>query len=158
MIAETAEQGIELKPHLVKEVRGVSGYREPRPGRARVPAKSEDWQTVVTALEKVVSEGTGTAARVPGVRVGGKTGTSQNPHGEDHALFVCVAPLDDPTIAIAVVVENAGHGGSEAAPRAGEALRRVFLPDSLRRPAPRPAPTAAPADDRTIVRNEEVGD
>jgi penicillin-binding protein 2 len=84
-----------------------------------------------------VAAGTGGAARVPGVRVAGKTGTAQNPHGQDHALFVCFAPADSPVVAVAVVVENAGHGGSVAAPRAGALLRRMFLPDSLQARLPR---------------------
>jgi penicillin-binding protein 2 len=87
----------------------------------------------------VVSAGTGGAARVPGVRVAGKTGTAQNPHGQDHALFVCYAPVDSPRVAMAIVIENAGHGGSICAPRAGALLRRLFLPDSLQRPLARPA-------------------
>jgi penicillin-binding protein 2 len=86
-------------------------------------------------MELAVSAGTGGAARVPGVRVAGKTGTAQNPHGQDHALFVCYAPVDSPRLAVAIVVENAGHGGSIAAPRAGMMLRRLFLPDSLQRVA-----------------------
>jgi penicillin-binding protein 2 len=48
--------------------------------------------------------------------VAGKTGTVQNPHGEDHAIFAGFAPVDAPRIAFAVVVENAGHGGEAAAP------------------------------------------
>lgn len=60
--------------------------------------------------------GTGKAAAVEGVTVAGKTGTAQNPHGDDHALFICFAPADDPVIAVAVIVENGGKGGSVAAP------------------------------------------
>lgn len=72
-----------------------------------------------TMIDVVNSEwGTGKAAAVEGVRVGGKTGTSQNPHGEDHALFISFAPADDPVIALAVIVENGGKGGSVAAPLA----------------------------------------
>ena len=71
--------------------------------------------------------GTAGRARVPGVRVGGKTGSAENPQGDKtHALFICAAPLDNPTIAVAVVLENAGHGGSFAAPIAGALLRRFF--------------------------------
>jgi penicillin-binding protein 2 len=84
------------------------------------------------------------------VRVAGKTGTAQNPHGKDHALFVCYAPVERPTIALAVVVENSGHGGSVAAPRAGKALRRVFLPDSLAQ-APVIVP---PVDTAEVVRGD----
>jgi penicillin-binding protein 2 len=89
-------------------------------------------------LERVVESGTGTAARVPGVRVAGKTGTAQNPHGKDHALFACFAPADDPSIALAFVVENTGHGSTFAAPLAGKVLRRILLPDSLQNRLPPP--------------------
>ena len=64
----------------------------------------------------------------------GKTGTAQNPHGNDHALFACYAPADKPRIALAFVIENSGHGGSVAAPMAGLVLSRMFLPDSLQPP------------------------
>lgn len=67
-------------------------------------------------------------AKVEGVRIAGKTGTAQNPHGEDHALFICYAPADAPEIAIAVLLENAGHGGSEAAPVAQKVLNAFFHP------------------------------
>jgi penicillin-binding protein 2 len=78
-------------------------------------------------LEVVESdEGTGRAARIPGLPVAGKTGTAQNPHGEDHASFVCFAPFDDPEIAMIVLFENAGHGGSEAAPAAHRILTTYF--------------------------------
>jgi penicillin-binding protein 2 len=130
MLAETGNGGRGLRPHVVREVRGTE-YQSPPPGHARIEASPEDWRAVQEALERVVATGTGTAARVPGVRVAGKTGTAQNPHGQDHALFACYAPADDPRIALAFVIENAGHGGSEAAPRAGRVLRSIFLPDSL---------------------------
>jgi cell division protein FtsI/penicillin-binding protein 2 len=71
--------------------------------------------------------GTGRAARLPGIRVGGKTGSAENPHGEKtHALFVAAAPMDNPEIAIGVIVENAGHGGAVAGPIAGRILKAWF--------------------------------
>ena len=102
----------------------------------------------------MVDSGTGTAARVPGVAVAGKTGTAQNPHGKDHALFVCYAPVEHPTIAMAIVVENSGHGGSVAAPLAGQILRRLFLPDSLQRPAPVMAAVRTPADSAEVLHGD----
>jgi penicillin-binding protein 2 len=105
-------------------------------------------------MEAVVTAGTGGAARVPGLRVAGKTGTAQNPHGKDHALFVCYAPVEAPTIAISVVVENAGHGGSVCAPRAALVLKRMFLPDSLQpgpvRPARPESVAVAPPDSEVV--------
>ncbi|MFH0778346.1 MAG: penicillin-binding protein 2 [Candidatus Eisenbacteria bacterium] len=90
--------------------------------------------TLKEAMERAVSgpRATGRAASVPGVRVAGKTGTAQNPHGDDHALFIGFAPAEAPEVAFAMVVENAGHGGSVAAPAAGQILRQYFgLADTL---------------------------
>jgi penicillin-binding protein 2 len=60
------------------------------------------------------------------VKVAGKTGTAQNPHGKDHAVFAAFAPAGAPEVAIAVVVETAGHGGEFAAPIAGRILQSYF--------------------------------
>ena len=144
VMAETSMDGRALRPHIVKEVRGTARPPLERPDRGRIPGRPEDWRAVKDGLERVVATGTGTAARVPGIRVAGKTGTAQNPHGDDHALFACYAPADRPEIALAFVIENSGHGGSVAAPKAGHVLRTLFLPDSLR--APKPAARTAVHD------------
>jgi len=133
MTAEVASDGRPLRPHLVRRVVGARTFHTARPVQPGIAADPALWQTVHEALELAVTAGTGGAARVPGVRVAGKTGTAQNPHGQDHALFVCYAPADSPRIALSFVIENAGHGGSVAAPRAGAMLRRLLLPDSLQR-------------------------
>lgn len=97
-----------------------------------LPFRERDLAWVRTAMELVVSEGTGKEAALEGINVAGKTGTAQNPHGEDHAWFMCFAPAEDPQVAVAVIVENAGHGSSEAAPVAGTWLRSFFaLEDSV---------------------------
>ncbi len=59
------------------------------------------------------------------MRVAGKTGTAQNPQGDDHAWFVCFAPVEDPKVAIAVIVEHGGKGGAVAAPIARKILQYV---------------------------------
>jgi cell division protein FtsI/penicillin-binding protein 2 len=74
------------------------------------------------------AHGTGGAAKVDSVIVAGKTGTAQNPHGNDHALFICFAPALKPEIAVAVMVENAGHGSTAAAPIAQKVLQAYFHP------------------------------
>jgi len=71
-------------------------------------------------------KGTGRNARVPGIKVAGKTGTAQNVHGKDHSLFTCFAPFDDPEIVLTIVIENAGHGSDAAAPIAGKILNWYF--------------------------------
>ena len=97
-----------------------------------LPFRERDLAWIRRAMELVVSEGTGKAAGLEDVAVAGKTGTAQNPHGEDHAWFMCFAPADDPQVALAVIVENAGHGSREAAPVAGNWLEAYFAAeDSL---------------------------
>jgi penicillin-binding protein 2 len=60
---------------------------------------------------------------LPDIAIAGKTGTAQNPHGKDHAIFVGFAPYDNPKIAIAVIVENAGFGSTAAAPIARDVIK-----------------------------------
>jgi penicillin-binding protein 2 len=70
----------------------------------------------------VNGEGTATHLRYSEYEISGKTGTAQNPHGEDHAWFIAFAPFDDPKIAVAVMVENVGFGGTHAAPIAKKVI------------------------------------
>src|SRR5207237_10913243 len=113
------------------EIKGVHDFAPARPTRVRVDGRPADWAALQEAMELVVTSGTAHAARVTGIRVAGKTGSAQNPHGKVHALFTCYAPVDDARIAVAYVVENSGHGGTIAAPKAGYVLSHVLIPDSL---------------------------
>ena len=79
-----------------------------------------------------VGRGTGYNAQLDSIPVAGKTGTAQNPHGEDHAWFMCYAPADRPEVALVIIVENGGGGGAEAAPVARKWLEAYFAdPDRL---------------------------
>jgi penicillin-binding protein 2 len=104
-----------------------SEYEKPETLRLYAP----DWayDAVKRGMLKVIEEGTAQSSKVPWLKFGGKTGTAQNPHGEDHSLFIAFAPYDDPQIAIAVVVENAGAGSAKAAPIASEIIKRLFPGD-----------------------------
>ncbi len=112
-------------PHVMQE---LGGRQLAGPAAHPLDIPPAVRQRVVGSLEQVVGaeRGTGKRARVAGVRVAGKTGTAQNPHGEDHALFAAFAPVEAPEIAVAVVIENVGHGGEFAAPVAGAILRAYF--------------------------------
>jgi penicillin-binding protein 2 len=103
------------------------------------------WNTVREAMRRVVQEpgGTGGMARVPGIQSAGKTGTAQNPHGPDHAWYVGFAPFDHPRIAVAMLLENAGFGGTQAAPLAGLCIERYLFGRIVRFDAPAPAPRKA---------------
>jgi cell division protein FtsI/penicillin-binding protein 2 len=93
-----------------------------------LPITQGQLEIIVGGLIGVVNEQEGTASwiKVPGITIAGKTGTAQNPHGDDHAWFVCFAPVEEPEIAVAVIVENAGHGSSIAAPVARDVLKFYF--------------------------------
>ena len=78
----------------------------------------------------VVDVGTGRRSKIPELNFGGKTGTAQNPFGEDHSIFAGFAPIDNPQIAVAVFVENAGGGSEYAAPIAS-LIAEMYLHDTI---------------------------
>ncbi len=90
--------------------------------------EAPDWayEVVREGMLAVVERGTARGSKLKGFPYGGKTGTAQNPHGEDHSLFIAFAPYEDPTFAVAVVVENAGSGSVAAAPVASALIARWF--------------------------------
>ncbi|MEW6511156.1 MAG: penicillin-binding protein 2 [Bacteroidota bacterium] len=98
------------------------------------------WAVIREGMRRVVEEpgGTGSMARVSGFESAGKTGTAQNPHGPDHSWYVGFAPFDHPRIAIAVLVENAGFGGTAAAPIAGMCVERYLYGRLIRQEFPTP--------------------
>ncbi len=133
LAARFANGGKNIRPHVVREIVDSDGTVVFAADESATPIPGIDKRAlgiVRDAMRGVVEDerGTGRAAALPGIAVAGKTGTAQNPHGNDHALFVAYAPADDPTICIAIVMENAGHGGSMAAPVARQVLSAFFNP------------------------------
>jgi penicillin-binding protein 2 len=106
------------------------------------------WRLLREGMERAVNSASGTAslARVEGVKVAGKTGTAQNPHGKDHAWFVGFAPYDAPKIAICVLVENSGFGGTYAAPIAGRCIEQYLFGVVRQRQIVIPEPAAVQAE------------
>ncbi|MGB8203844.1 MAG: penicillin-binding transpeptidase domain-containing protein, partial [Candidatus Baltobacteraceae bacterium] len=122
--ATIAAGGSEPRPYLVRSVRAADG-RELRgvlPATLATPVSAVTAAVVRTLMIAVVQRGTGTAAALPEAQVAGKTGTATNPAGKSHAWFVAFAPADAPRVAVAIVVENAGYGGTVAAPIARKVL------------------------------------
>ncbi len=123
--AALANKGTLFQPHI------VNGYRDTATGeyvsysydKQQLPVSKATFDLIHDGMRGVVERGTGTLAQVPGVTIAGKTGTAQNPHGKDHAWFIAFAPMEHPTIAMAVLVENAGFGGAISAPIARELIR-----------------------------------
>ncbi|MBI4428702.1 MAG: penicillin-binding protein 2 [Ignavibacteriales bacterium] len=139
--AVLANGGTLLQPHAVNLVRNKQTNRmntiEHRSGDVGISPKV--MALIREGMRRVVQApgGTGGMARIPDVVAAGKTGTAENPHGEDHSWFVGFAPFVNPRIAVAVMVENAGFGGTKAAPIGGfvmekylfgEIRRRVYIP------------------------------
>ncbi len=114
--AAVANRGYYITPHIVKK---INDQKNPNP-----EYNNKHWTTIDTSffpvvidgMQDVVEHGTAYIARIPGITVCGKTGTAQNPHGKDHSVFFAFAPKENPKIAIAVFVENAGFGATWAAP------------------------------------------
>ena len=106
-------------PHLVRKAvdpeTGTSQYPT-LPPPERIPIDRDHFETVQAGMHRVMTDGTGQWVQIPDIPSAGKTGTAQNPHGEDHSLFIMFAPYEDPEIALAVAVENAGYGATAAAP------------------------------------------
>jgi peptidoglycan glycosyltransferase len=122
--ATIASGGNEPRPYLVRSVRAADGraLRGMEPATLATPVSPDTAAEVRTLMIAVVRSGTGTAAALPEVQVAGKTGTATNPAGKSHAWFVAFAPADAPRVAVAIVVENAGYGGTVAAPIARRVL------------------------------------
>jgi len=114
--ASVANGGVMMSPHVGAEILDAND-------RHVRSIEAEPWRTVMTPTTAttlqammlgVVERGTGTAAQIPGVTVAGKTGTAQVPDQNPNAWFIAFAPVENPTIAIAVIVEEGGNFGSEA--------------------------------------------
>jgi penicillin-binding protein 2 len=122
-----ANSGKYFQPHIVRYIvnrrTGKTYYTQY--SERNIPISQEVFDQLRQGMEMVVNGpgGTGHAAQIPGVIVAGKTGTAQNPHGKDHAWFIAFAPFDNPKIALCVLVENAGWGGSYAAPIAKQLMQ-----------------------------------
>ena len=142
-----AMDGKIYKPHLLYKIVDQNTGRtvfEKQPEilkEGKIDQKYLDF--IKATMEKVISStaGTGKKARINGVRVAGKTGTSENPHGDTHAWFTAFAPAEDPKVAIIVMVENGGEGGVVSAPIAKRVMEQAMGMDVT--PWQTPTPVAA---------------
>ena len=122
-----ANEGTYTDPHILKArvPPGGQPVSEYYP-RRRVKVDYRHFEPVIEGMSGAVRAGTATQASHPFIEMCGKTGTSENPHGEDHSVFFGFAPRHQPKIAIAVYIENAGWGGSYATPVAGLMMEKYL--------------------------------
>ena len=125
-----ANHGYYYKPHLIKAIGDKKVTRNEFTVKNEAGIDQQYFEPVINGMQRVVENGTAAASRIPGIIMCGKTGTAQNPHGKNHSIFVAFAPRDNPKIAIAVVVENAGQGAYWAAPIASYIVEK-YLRDSV---------------------------
>lgn len=148
--ATLASRGKRMKPHMVRQIEDVRANEKimilPTPLNQIVIQEEQHWQQVINAMQDVVHSRRGTARRIGRnipYTIAGKTGTAQvigmkqdekydaskvPKKFRDHALFVAFAPVENPLIAIAVIIENGGHGGSVAAPIAARVIDAWLRP------------------------------
>ena len=139
-----ANKGYYYTPHFVKNIEGaaeedtlLSRFHIKHEPVTHIPDAA--YEVVHSGMQDVVEIGTGRPARVPGINICGKTGTAENKQVIDgrivklksHSWFVCFAPREHPKIALAIIVENGGYGGAQAAPLAALLVEK-YLNDSLR--------------------------
>ena len=136
LAAILANRGYYYTPHIVRHIDGRDSVDSRFYDRHYTKVESRHFVHIVKGMYDAVHAdgGTGRRAYVPGLDICGKTGTAQNPHGEDHSTFLCFAPMDNPRIAVSVYVENGGFGGTIAAPIASLIVEQ-YLTDSISRPA-----------------------
>ena len=130
LCAIMANRGYYYAPHIIKDNEQVkidAKYKE----RHYTKVDSVYFEYAVEGMWKAVNAGTaagGTAAlaAIEGLDVCGKTGTAENPHGADHSVFICFAPRENPKIAVAAYIENAGFGAKWACPMASLMIEKYL--------------------------------
>ena len=146
LMSEIANGGRRWRPHIVGKVLSSKGElvkAMPVEEVGRIDISPETLKLVRDGL-RGVSEAGGTGAGVFAnfpVPVAGKTGTAENPHGDDHGWFVAYGPFDDPRLTVAVIIEQGGYGSSSAGPIARKILETAFnlkpaLVEAVRKPIP----------------------
>jgi penicillin-binding protein 2 len=133
MTSAIANKGYYYRPHVIKSIVGADEI-DPRFSEKQYTAFDTSYfPVVIEGMEQAVNGGAGSTARIaqiPGITVCGKTGTAENPHGEDHSIFVAFAPKEKPRIAVSVYIENGGFGSTYAAPVASLMIEK-YLTDTI---------------------------
>ena len=135
VMAIVANRGFFYKPHLIKAIGSKKVIKKEYLQKNNAGINSKYFNVVIDGMSAVVNQPSGTAwySKIEDIEMCGKTGTVQNPHGKDHSVFVAFAPRDNPKIAIAVVVENAGFGATWSAPIASLMVEK-YIKKTISRP------------------------
>ena len=128
MTAILANRGFYYTPHIVKAISGEESIDTNFTNKKFCTIEPKHFIPIIEGMKEVIEGENGTAqnAKIPGIEICGKTGTAQNPHGENHSIFIAFAPEENPKIAIAVYVENGGAGSTWGAPIASLMIERYL--------------------------------
>jgi penicillin-binding protein 2 len=129
MVAAIANRGFYYIPHVVRAIGSGKPIDQRFTTRHIIDIDTANFESVILGMEEAVNGSGGATARSAALRnitVCGKTGTAQNPHGEDHSVFIAFAPRDNPKIAVSVFVENSGFGATYAAPVASLMIEKYL--------------------------------
>ena len=134
LAAAIANRGFYYTPHMVKEINGkpISDTNFTKPKFTTIDPQY--FEPVIEGMYQVFENGTARASRIDSIAMCGKTGTAENPHGQDHSIFLAFAPKDNPKIAIAIIVENGYWGSRWAAPIASLMMEK-HITGKVTRPA-----------------------
>ena len=134
IMAIVANRGHYYIPHLIKGIGEKKIVKPEFVEKIHAGVDAKYYEPVIEGMSQAVNAGgTAGASRIAGIEMCGKTGTVQNPHGKNHAVFFAFAPRENPKIAIAVFVENAGYGGTWAAPMASMLVEK-YIKDTISLP------------------------
>lgn len=173
IMAIVANRGFYYRPHLIKAIGEEKIVKPEFTEKIYAGVESRFYEPVIEGLSQVVNMpgGTANSVKINGIEMCGKTGTVQNPHGNNHAVFFAFAPRENPKIAIAVFVENAGYGGVVAGPIASMIVEkylrdtvtlpqylqdRIFNFDFLQRRPQVAAPAEAAEEENSTAGDEDV--
>lgn len=116
IVCSIANRGYFYTPHVIRKVGNNNPLEKWRLKHYTLVTDKAAYEHVISGMASVLISGTARASAIPGIEMCGKTGTAQNPHGDNHSVFVCFAPRVNPKICVAVLVENAGQGAWWSAP------------------------------------------
>lgn len=130
--AVIANKGYYITPHIVKEIDGKLNPKKNLLKKKETNISLENFDIVLNGMKKVFSEGTARGVQSNLFTQAGKTGTAQNTNGEDHSIFLNIAPVENPKIVIAVFIENGHYGSTWAAPIASLIAEKYILGNTER--------------------------
>lgn len=116
VVCSIANRGYFYAPHVIRKIGNANPLEKWSLKHYTLVTDKQAYENVISGMAYVMTEGTARASAIRGIEMCGKTGTAQNPHGDNHSVFVCFAPRNNPKICVAVLVENGGQGAWWSAP------------------------------------------